>query len=156
MSFTSVQSFFPFHNYTSACNSIEGFVGIDSALANISTFLVYLIIAPVVYTVAAVMVPGLPKNDLVVPLLGNVTHNKLFLRDHVYFAKSISFLKRDEFIIGKYIHRAYGVLKLLLSPDVMFMFLFAFQSIETIVSQVCYTTHTYSTIHSNITNINTN
>ena len=136
MSFTSVQSFLPFHSYTSACNSIEGFIGIDNALASISTFLVYLCITPVIYTIAAVMVPGLPKNDLNLPFLGNTSHIKLFTREHVYFARSITVIRSDNLMINKYIHSAYSVIKLLCSPDVMFMFIIAFQSIQMIVSQV--------------------
>ena len=137
MSFTSVQSFLPYHNYTSACNNIEGFIGIDSALANISTFLVYLCITPVIYTVATVMVPGLPINDIIIPFFGNITHTKLFVREHVYVSKSISFLQTDKLVISEYIHKTYGGLKLLCSPDVIFMYLISFQSIQMIVTQVC-------------------
>ena len=138
MSFTSVQSFFPFHNYTSACNNIQNFDGIDAALAGMSTFLVYLLIAPVVYTVATVMVPGLPNdNDFKVPFFGNITRNGLFDREHFYFARSESpTSKSDEHCTVKYLYRSYRVLKLLISPDVMFMFLIAFQNVRIIVSQV--------------------
>jgi len=136
MSFTSVQSFLPYHHYTSACNSIQNFIGIDAALAKISTFLVYLVIAPVIYTVAAVLVPGLPKNDFKVPFFGSITQVCLFDKEHFYFARSSSDSKSDDICIVKYYNRAYGFLKLLISPDVTFMFLVAFQSIQIIVSQV--------------------
>ena len=136
MSFTSVESFLPFHKYTSACNSIQNFIGIDAALANISTFLVYILIAPVIFTISAVMVPGLPKNDFKVPFFGRVTQNNLFDREHFYFARFNSASKGNELFIVKYYYRAYSVLKLLISPDVLFMFLVAFQSVQIIVSQV--------------------
>jgi hypothetical protein len=138
MSFTSVQSFFPFHNYTSACNNIQNFNGIDATLAGMSTFLVYLLIAPVIYTVSTVMVPGMPYDNKI-PFFGNISRNGLFDREHFYFARhespnSIS--KSDEHCTVKYLYRSYRVLKLLISPDVMFMFLVAFQNVRIIVSQV--------------------
>jgi len=141
MSFTSVQSFFPFHNYTSACNNIQNFDGIDATLAGMSTVLVYLLIAPVIYTVATVMVPGLPKNDFKLPFIGNITRNGLFDRgEHFYFASSSesssSISKSDDRCTVKFLYRSYRVLKLLISPDVMFMFLIAFQNVRVIVSQV--------------------
>ena len=138
MSFTSVQPFLPFHTYTSACNNIQDFDGIDAALAGISTFLVYLLIVPVIYSVAAVIVPGLPKNDFRIPFFGNITQNGLFDREHFYFARSSSSIsKTDECSsINKYLYGLYGFLKLLISPDVMFMFLVAFQNVRIIVSQV--------------------
>jgi len=139
MSFTSVQSFFPFHNYTSTCNNIQNFDGIDAALAGMSTFLVYVNIVPVIYTVATVMVPGQPCDDFKIPFFGNITRNGLFDREHFYFARSespSSISKSDEHCTVTYLYRSYRVLKLLISPDVMFMFLVAFQNVRIIVSQV--------------------
>lgn len=136
MSFTSVQSFFPFHNYTSTCNNIQNFNGIDAALAGMSTFLVYILIAPVIYTISTVMVPGMPYDS---NFFGNITRNGLFDREHFYFARYESpnpTSKSDEHCTVKYLYRSYRILKLLISPDVMFMFLVAFQNVRIIVSQV--------------------
>lgn len=132
MSFVSVQTFIPFHTYSPACNNIAQFIGIDSALANLSTVLIYCMIVPVIYTVATVVVSGLPASDITFPIIGTLTKNNLFDRDHYYFANDERNQWREQY---KYLFRIYSVLKTLMSPDVLFMFFFAFQNIHILVNQ---------------------
>ena len=137
MSFVSVQTFIPVHAYSDACDNIQNFIGIDSALANLCTVLIYSLIAPVIYTVACVVVPGLPSSDISIPVLGGaITKSSLFHRDHFYFASDERNQWRERY---KCFYRMYSALKTLMSPDVMFMFLFAFQNIHILVNQVINT-----------------
>lgn len=112
MSFVSVQTFVPFHTYSDACNNIAQFVGIDSALANLSTALIYCLIAPVIYTVACVVVPGLPSSDITIPVLGAITKSHLFDRDHFYFANDEKNKWRERY---KCFYRIYSAVKTLMS-----------------------------------------
>lgn len=154
MSFVSVKSFFPFHGYSLACNNIANFIGIDAALAGISTFLIYLLIMPVVYTVAVVMVPGVPK-VLCIPYIGTEVFNCHIFenRDHYYFANDASSSAVDSDddngndndtthrhtcsnLVRKYWMKFYALIKLLISPDVMFLFLIAWQNVYILINQV--------------------
>ena len=148
MSFVSVKAFFPNHAYSTACNNIANFVGIDAALAGVSTFLIYLLIMPVVYTVALVMVPGIPK-VIRIPYFGTEVFNLNVFekREHYYFANDVSStIDDDDDDIEKkntcknrsrkYWMKFYAFIKLLISPDVMFLFVIAWQNIHLLIHQV--------------------
>jgi hypothetical protein len=65
LSFTTVSSFFWYHQWTPACNNIQGAIGIDAAYAILNTMITYVLVFPVTYTVLYILVPGMSMINII-------------------------------------------------------------------------------------------
>jgi len=61
ISFVRVREFIPLHVTTEACNVIEGINNIDYVLSTISTAFMYVFLAPGVFIITSMIVPGVPS-----------------------------------------------------------------------------------------------
>lgn len=88
MPFITISAFFPYHASSPYCNVIPGFINIDYILSIASTFIFYIILIPVIYTVIIVLVPGVPQNAIDIPYIGTIfnDNNIMFTnREHQIF-----------------------------------------------------------------------
>ena len=61
ISFVRVKEFIPYHMTTEACNVIAGVTNIDYVLSTISTSFMYIFLAPGVFIIVSMIVPGVPS-----------------------------------------------------------------------------------------------
>lgn len=79
----SLSAFFPLHPWTPACSSLDP-VGFDTALAIMSTVVMYCSVYPVIYTIGQICTPPGKENTIKSSLLRRLTGNCLRIHIFVY------------------------------------------------------------------------